>query len=134
MCGFRVLAKLPFSDQTWIPCGPKKGPFGATDRKNGLEATEVCFILPLGVFRIHATSLLDSNLERHNTVPPPPPPSCVYDILIQIFTVTQISFEGTLLTRIGVGVQEICVRNGDFLHLTAPITVGNAARFGTGGS
>ena len=54
--------------------------------------------------------------------------------LIQIFTVTQISFEGALLTRIGVGVQEICVRNGDFLHLAAPITVGNAARFGTGGS
>ena len=113
-----MLAKLPFSDQTWILWGHRP--------ENGLEATEVCFILPLGVFRIHATSLLDSNLERLG--------SCVYDILIQIFTVTQISFEGTLLTRIGVGVQEICVRNGDFLHLTAPITVGNAARFGTGGS
>ena len=122
MCGFRVLAKLPFSDQTWILWGHRP--------ENGLEATEVYFILPLGVFRIHATSLLDSRASQYGA----PPPSCFYDILIQIFTVTQISFEGTLLTRIGVGVQEICVRNGDFLHLTAPITVGNAARFGTGGS
>ena len=38
------------------------------------------------------------------------------------------------LTRVGVGVsvQESGVRNRDFLHLAAPLAVGNAARFGTG--
>ena len=38
------------------------------------------------------------------------------------------------LTRVGVGlsVQESGVRNWDFLHLAAPLAVGNAARFGTG--
>ena len=34
-------------------------------------------------------------------------------------------------TRVGVGVtvQESGVRNGNFLHFAAPLTVGNAARF-----
>ena len=36
-----------------------------------------------------------------------------------------------MLTGIGVGVtvQESGVRNGNFLHFAAPLTVGNAARF-----
>ena len=38
------------------------------------------------------------------------------------------------LTRegIGISIQESRVRNGDFLHLAAPNTIWNAARFGTG--
>ena len=58
ICGFRVAAKLAFSDRPLTPRGPKKGqkgPFGATHGKNGidrLEATEICFVLPVGVFRI----------------------------------------------------------------------------------
>ena len=57
-CGFHVAAKLTFSDWPQTPMGPKKGqkgPFGATHRKNGidgLEATEICLVLPVGVFRI----------------------------------------------------------------------------------
>ena len=52
ICGFRVAAKLAFSDRPWTPRGPKKGqkgPFGATYVKNGtdgLEATGICFVLP----------------------------------------------------------------------------------------
>ena len=48
----------------------------------------------------------------------------------------RISFWGSFgqLTSVGVGlsVQESGVRNWDFLHLAAPLAVGNAARFGTG--
>ena len=59
-CGFRVAAKLAFSDRPWTPRGQKKGqkgPFGATPGKNGtdrLEANEILVDLPSGVFRIHA--------------------------------------------------------------------------------
>ena len=58
ICGFRVAAKLAFSDRPQTPQGPKKGqkgPFGATHWKNGidgLEATEISVVLPVGVFRI----------------------------------------------------------------------------------
>ena len=40
----------------------------------------------------------------------------------------------SLLTREGVGasVQNCGVRNGKLLHLTTPVTVGDAARFGAG--
>ena len=38
ICGFRVAAKLAFSDRPLAPWGPnkgQKGPFGATHAKNG---------------------------------------------------------------------------------------------------
>ena len=43
ICGFRVAAKLAFSDQPLAPRGPKKGqkgPFGATHAKNGIDRLE----------------------------------------------------------------------------------------------
>ena len=48
-----------------------------------------------------------------------------------VFTGTSVY---SLLTRVGVGasVQNCGVRNGEFLHLAAPVTVGYAAWFGTG--
>jgi len=60
ICGFRVAAKLAFSDRPLAPRGPKKGqkgPFGATHAKNGIdrvEANEISVVLPLGVFKIRA--------------------------------------------------------------------------------
>ena len=60
ICGFRVAAKLAFSDWPWTPRGPKKGqkgPIGATHVKNvtnGLETTKISVVLPSGVFRIPA--------------------------------------------------------------------------------
>ena len=60
ICGFRVAAKLAFSDRPLTPRGPKKGqkgPFGATHAKNGIdrvEANEISVVLPLGVFKIRA--------------------------------------------------------------------------------
>ena len=60
ICGFRVAAKLAFSDRPLTPRGPKKGqkgPFGATHAKNGidrLEANGISVVLPLGVFKIRA--------------------------------------------------------------------------------
>ena len=49
--GFRLAAKLTFSDWPQAPWGPKKGqngPFGAPDEKNGMygcEATEISVVL-----------------------------------------------------------------------------------------
>ena len=43
ICGFRVAAKLAFSDRPLTPRGPKKGqkgPFGATHAKNGIDRLE----------------------------------------------------------------------------------------------
>ena len=55
---FRVAAKLAFLDRPQTPRGPKKGqkgPFAGTHGKNGidrLEATKICLVSPVGVFRI----------------------------------------------------------------------------------
>ena len=58
---FGVAAKSAFSDRPHTHRDRKKkkkgqkGPFGATHGKNGtdgLEATEICFVLPVGVFWI----------------------------------------------------------------------------------
>ena len=49
---------MAFLDRPQTPRGPKtgqKGPFAGTHRKNGidgLEATEIGLVLPVGVFRI----------------------------------------------------------------------------------